>query len=53
MRIIQDAEIYKAEEQKYQKKVQAIDASQQTETEVFVDHLNEVKSLIELIMRIN
>nr|XP_007136815.1 hypothetical protein PHAVU_009G076700g [Phaseolus vulgaris]ESW08809.1 hypothetical protein PHAVU_009G076700g [Phaseolus vulgaris] len=53
MRMIQDAEIYKAEDQKYQKKVQAIDASQQTETEVFVDHLNEVKSLIELIMRIN
>ncbi|KAK7374831.1 hypothetical protein VNO80_08274 [Phaseolus coccineus] len=95
MRMIQDAEIYKAEDQKYQKKVQAInalddfvymirkaiddvdnsnklhsrdktkinmaiaearkllDASQQTETVVFVDHLNEVKSLIEPILRIN
>jgi len=95
MRMIQDAEKYKAEDQKYQKKVQAInalddfvykirkaiddvdnsnklhsrdktkinmaiaearkllDASQQTEAEVFVDHLNEVKSLIEPIMNIN
>ncbi|CAJ1841686.1 unnamed protein product [Sphenostylis stenocarpa] len=95
MRLIQEAEKYKAEDQKYQKKVQAInalddfvykirnaiedvensykvhpqdkmkvnmaiaearellDASQQTETEVFVNHLNEVKSLIEPIMRIN
>ncbi|XP_068487389.1 heat shock cognate 70 kDa protein-like [Phaseolus vulgaris] len=95
MRMIQDAEIYKAEDQKYRKKVKAInalddfvyklrnaiddvdnsnklhsqdktkinmaiaearkllDASQQTETKVFVDHLNEVKSLIEPILRIN
>ena len=95
MRMIQDAEIYKAEDQKYRKKVKAInalddfvyklrnaiddvdnsnklhsqdktkinmaiaearkllDASQQTETKVFVDHLKEVKSLIEPILRIN
>ncbi|KAL9297471.1 hypothetical protein ACSQ67_023367 [Phaseolus vulgaris] len=95
MRKIQDAEKYKAEDQKYQKKAEAInalddfvyqirkaiddvdisnklrsrdktkinmaiaeakkllDARQQTETEVFVTHLNEVKRLIKPIMRIN
>ncbi|KAL9297467.1 hypothetical protein ACSQ67_023363 [Phaseolus vulgaris] len=95
MRMIQDAEKYKAEDQKYQKKVEAInalddfvykkrkaiddvdnsnklhsrdkikinmaleearkllDASQQTETKVFVDYLKEVKSVIEPILRIN
>jgi len=95
MRMIQDAEKYKAEDEKYQKKVEAVnalddfvykirhaindvdnrkklrlrdqakinmaiaeakkllDASKQTETEVFVDHLKAVKSLIEPIMKIN
>ena len=95
MRMIEDAEKYKAEDEKYQKKVEAVnalddfvykirhaiddvdnrnklrlrdqvkinmaiaetkkllDASKQTETEVFVDHLKAVKSLIEPIMKIN
>ncbi|TKY64859.1 Mediator of RNA polymerase II transcription subunit 37c [Spatholobus suberectus] len=95
MRLIQEAEKYKAEDQKYQKKVNAmnalddyvykirnaiedvynshklhpqdkmkinlaitkarnlLDASQQTETGVFEDYLNEVKSLIEPSVRID
>ncbi|XP_047158834.1 heat shock cognate 70 kDa protein 2-like [Vigna umbellata] len=89
MRMIQEAEKYKAEDQKYEKKVKAInalddfvykirnaiddvdnpqkitkinmaiaeaekllDAREQTETEVFVDHLHRVKSLIESVMKI-
>ncbi|KAL2329577.1 hypothetical protein Fmac_017158 [Flemingia macrophylla] len=95
MRMIQEAEIYKAEDLKYQKKVKAmnalddyvyriknaiedidnaqkfhpqdkmkvilaiakvrnlLDASQQTGTEVFEDYLNELKSLIEPVVRIS
>ncbi|XP_047147591.1 heat shock cognate 70 kDa protein 2-like, partial [Vigna umbellata] len=90
MRMIQEGEKYKAEDQKYEKKVKAInalddfvykirnaiddvhnpkektninkaiaeaekllDAREKTETEVFVDHLHRVKSLIKPIMKIN
>ncbi|RDX62658.1 Heat shock cognate 70 kDa protein 2, partial [Mucuna pruriens] len=83
-RLIQEAEKYKADDQKYEKKVKAmnalddyvykrkllpqdkvkiklaiakarnlLDASQQTETEVFEDYLNELKTLSEPIVKIS